>query len=69
MTLNNKATIRKCCHAWDMLQLLELCVIVRKHHCTTFHETFTKASQKVHLKGLGNKDKIRLNKASSEVGE
>ena len=52
-----------------MLQILEMCVIVRKRHCTTFPETFTKASQKFHLKGLDNKDKIRLNEASSEVGE
>ena len=52
-----------------MLRLLELCVILRKRHCKTFYETFTKASQKIRLKGLDNKGKIRLNEASFDVGK
>ena len=53
----------------DMLQVLELYVIVRKRHCAIYHETFIKASQKVHLKGLDNKGTIRLYEARSEVGK
>jgi len=52
-----------------MLQVLELYVIVRKRHCAIYHETFIKASQKVHLKGLDNKGTIRLYEARSEVGK